>query len=316
MRLQATSKHCDALLCVVALALSASTAHAMPTYGELPIGSVTVPPSPAGRPNAISLDEHTGLRVLSASKTRNLAVEFDDGPTDKVSDCYAAQAPMPPGEAQRPIGWDRPLSSSVMGVWFQEMVGAVHGERVVKRGEEIALESTDVWLDRTKAATRLISKATLPLRQVSGAPGLAIFAGRDERKDGTRLVQFVLVPTQQSGFTALPRGAMRRTDGVVSTLSACAHQRVSLVAKAGGESAVVEMMTLLQGGRERPVRVHLSVSQTTRDSEPVLSVTTAWNGPEVTLPSGLRTVPAPAAKPVPTGKPMPKSVPDIDIDRF
>lgn len=306
MRLRATFKRCDALLCVVALALCASTAQAMPSYGELPIGSVTVPPSPTEKPSVITLDDHSGLRVVSASKVYSLAVEFEDGPAG----CYAVQAPTTSVPTERPLAWDRPVSSSVTGLSSQGGVVAVHAERVTKRGVETVLESTDVWLDRSNSAMHLISKATLPLRQVAGAPGLAIFAGRDERKDGTRLVQFVIVPAPSTPISQTSRGTMHRTDGFVSPLLACAHQRVSLVAKSSGESAIVEMTTSLPGGRMRPVRIHLSVSQTTRDSEFVLSVTTAWNGPEVTLPSPLRTVPAP------TAKPMPKSVPDLDIDRF
>jgi hypothetical protein len=82
-------------------------------------------------------------------------------------------------------------------------IAAIHSERVIEQNGVTSLESVDAWVDPTTKGARLIGKASLPLTLVGSTPfGVKVFAGRDERADGKRFVQFVLVQPPSTDLAA------------------------------------------------------------------------------------------------------------------
>jgi hypothetical protein len=198
----------------------------------------------------------------------------------------------------------------------------VHLERlsVSADGTTASLEATDAWIDTTTRGARLVAKSTLPLKQIGTlAGGRKIFAGRDERADGRRGVQFVITRGQDTLAAQLGRMFARRLDGDVVQDSGCAHFRMGIPLTKDGESALVSTSVMLPSldGKEAPtlaqlqgvpqrraranrvvatpfgsrtisdepeerelrlreVGIQLSVSQTSRDKEPVISVSQRW----------------------------------------
>jgi hypothetical protein len=183
------------------------------------------------------------------------------------------------------------VAESAIAVQGGAGVTAVHVERLIERDGTTSLESTDVWVDPSSRGVRLLAQATLPLRQVGGAPGgMKIFVGRDERADGKRYVQFVV--TRGGGSRVEQMLVATRSDGM-TIVGACGHHRVALPANTTGENASMDLSVVLpslprgegaSGGkagiRTRPMRVHMSVSQTSADKEPIVAISTVWAGPE------------------------------------
>lgn len=282
MRSKAISRLCK-LAAVLAFAVPAvAEAADVPTYAELPIGSITIPPS------------------ANTSKPRSIkgadSLASDDAGFPR-SECTTVRSDLTSvrgRDANRPLEW-----TSVTTVHHQG-IALSHTERVLERDGGFVLESTDAWVDDGTSARSVISRATLPLRKVGSAPGTTIFAGRDERADGTRLVQFVAVYSPATPPSLRSWGSTQRSDGTFVPRFPCGHHRVSLIANGTGESAVMDMATMLPplpaGSlpqappvartptfpqvRWRPLRIHVSISKTSRDKEPLVSVTSAWNGPE------------------------------------
>ena len=183
-------------------------------------------------------------------------------------------------------------------------VAAVHSERLVDQNGALSLESVDVWVDPSTRGVRLIGKATLPLTPVgTTVGGIKIYAGREERADGKKLVQFVILNPKEDPESPSP-GAMWATlqDGE-SVHTNCGHLRVALPAsETGGDHAIVQTDVRLpdkgsdtpdatrkakgEDGttekevRRRPMQIQLSVSRTSRDKEPVISVSYGWAGRE------------------------------------
>ncbi len=312
------------------LAPSRSEARPMPRYGELPVGRMTAPPT-AARPASIPAGESVAGLTLTPGTSGQLVVSVDGTPARRsatASTRSSTSAPPRPGDAcfsyDRPpvisASLDRfagrPGSDDLAQEWDTTLapdafawgpphgagVVAIHVERVTERDGAPALETMDAWVDPTTRAGRLIAKAVLPLREVASAPGgVKILAGRDERPDGKSFVQLVLTRTKDAPQVGSPMST--REDGSLVPLGNCAHQRVALAATKSGESAVVQLPTVLSplapgepsvtpprsrlasGNqasevRTRPLRINMSVSQTSRDKEPILAVSTAWGGPE------------------------------------
>lgn len=187
-------------------------------------------------------------------------------------------------------------------------VRAVHSEKIVDQGAGASLEWVDAWVDPATRRARLIAKASLPLKLVETTMGgLRVYAARDERPDGQRRVQFVVRPVpghrSSAGLTSVtPLGRF--------STSSCGHVRVSLPldgAKTAESATVITSVRLpqleaapppksdtdpanvafagvpgfrVEEVRVRELRVHVSVSQTSRDREPVVAVSTGWFGRE------------------------------------
>ena len=180
-------------------------------------------------------------------------------------------------------------------------IAAVHVERVIEQGGGASLESTDAWVDPATQGARLIARSVVPLVLAGTASGAKVFVGRDERPDGKRFLQVVLVPPQgptgaaANGFS---RQAWARTRHSVAH-GTCDHIRVALALSTGPETndhAVFQTPLFLGSGpaamqegkgsfqelRLRNLAVQASISKVTKDPEPVVSISFSWAGREQT----------------------------------
>jgi len=174
--------------------------------------------------------------------------------------------------------WPRSRENAAGGVT------AIHAERIVETKGAFSLESTDAWVDPSTRGARLIGRSSVPLRLIRTViGGVRVFGTRDRTNAG-ELMQFVVARDgNDRGLGGMT--ATRHAAGGASK-SQCGHLRVTLSAKDGGESAtVVASMTLAiqqspraawREARIRDVAVHLSVSKTSRDKEPVVAVSFGW----------------------------------------
>lgn len=326
-------------------------ADAPPSFAELPVGRLTSPP--AKKPGRVAAGEKTpGIfvisrkfpprvphhqRFVSLTPDAKLAAASKGetpimGPMGASSSCmtevrdFAGPTDLPEFAARE---WPEQLSNETVA--FPKVkndpssgVLAIHTERVVESKGAASLETVDAWFDPATRGTKLIAKASLPLKLVqSSGFGPKVYAGRDERPDGRRFVQFVVV--RSSGLVDLDRLGMMfslRQSGLMAPSQNCAHLRVALAVdrqadesasvimpvalppldpaeKAKLESDALARAALRQAAtppagpalpgvfEEREVRVRemaiqLSVSQTTRDRAPLVSVSLGWDGRERT----------------------------------
>ena len=306
------------------LAAARRDAGQVPTFAELPVGSVTSPVT-GRRPTSIPKGESVpGIVVTRGSNTyADVTESAPPASQDEagmlvpgIRTCFS-ENPRTPSQAVDPGSgmataaghlqeWEGALSprASVWRAPHESAVTELHAERVIERDGATLLESTDVWVDVSTLGARLVSRALLPLRHVGSAPGVKLFAGRDERPDGKRFVQLVVLRGSESSARHLGAIVGRR-GGVILPASTCAHGRVALSSDQVGESASLELTTTLPALppgelplvppparppapgttftdlRIRPMRIHVSVSRTTRDKEPVFAVSTGWLAPEL-----------------------------------
>ena len=198
-------------------------------------------------------------------------------------------------------------------------VRAVRSERLVPGASGRAtLEITDAWLDPVTRGVRLARRASVSLVQVaSGIGGLDVYAARDGQQAVELVVRTMTADLRrgQPGMTMTIIG-----DNVVNN-SNCGHARVRLKLEKGAADMVTmngELMlpsadepkpppapaadaaeqpgvlarvfgstpgqTLrMRDIRLRQVRVSGSTTWTSRDPEPVLSVSFGWQGRERTM---------------------------------
>ncbi|MBN9164073.1 MAG: hypothetical protein BGO98_12810 [Myxococcales bacterium 68-20] len=326
-----------------------------PTFSELPVGRITTPPSK--KVYSVSAQEsvpgfflvsppHNSTlpplqRRLSITTDARLAAALKSGngfsPSEHITSGCLSQMQLSPfedGEKERewdenqsldadayPKNADNPMSGVV----------AIHSERIVEQDGAVTLESVDAWVDPATRGARLISKASLPLKLVRApAFGMKVYAGRDERPDGRRFVQFVIVRPQTSQTARTTQMWSMRQDGAMAHASGCGHLRVALPIGGDGDTATiittVELPTLDANGKEvkaaprpatpppptlgkplakiRPVpfrkrsfaddadsakeselrtrilHIQVSVSQTAREKEPLVSASSSWGGRE------------------------------------
>jgi hypothetical protein len=314
---------------------------APPAYSELPSGRLTSPPNfrEARVPTSIPASESVpGLRVFPQSSGSGMFIASDTAKVpftgmltpqmqtlENVPGCFSQIVVPQPGalaaspsldpfgralQEGRGVEWEHGQSPQA-AIWNTQQghqIFAVHSEQVVEQNGNMTLESTDAWFDAGSRGFRLITKASLGLRQVATVPGnIRIFAGRDDRPD-KHFVQFVIVRPKDTPMQQVSSAFATRSDGVTVHTGACGHHRLALLANNSGETAVFQFTTILPdlppntrsaaipppppppevgacGGRTRDLRVRaframFSVSQTSRDKEPVVSVATAWAGAE------------------------------------
>jgi hypothetical protein len=134
-------------------------------------------------------------------------------------------------------------------------------------------------------------------------------------------VQFVISRPKDTPFTHVTSTMAIRSDGSTVMAGACSHHRVSLLATRAGETAVIALTTALpplapgehssaqplppvapgtktRDVRVRPLHVGISISQTSRDKEPIVAISTSWAGPETN--QRVFSAFAPSTAPVPT----------------
>lgn len=305
-------------LAFAALVFFAADARAeVPAYSALPNGHATSPPK-TKRPDWISPNERVpgffltqapmhpripkGSRPLSVVGSARIAEEMkanggaDEGAPSGI--CFS-QARANVGrededeDGERSFDWTEGLANQA-NVWPKSEnnptggVTAVHAEKLIEDDAGARVESTDVWVDPATRGVRKVASATLPLRLVRTAlGGLKVYAARDERKD-RRLVQFVIVQPTRSDVPQTTTMVAMHQNGGASHSTSCSHLRVAIpIDPRGGDGATVTTTLVLPSRQEgevrmREARIQLSVSQTTRDKEPLVSVSFGWAGRETT----------------------------------
>jgi hypothetical protein len=244
------------------------------------------------------------------AEEREIGACFSDGAMSSDGD---SESPSDGPGHPRPREWSASQGWQV-NLWPRSKenqsagVTAVHRERLVQESGEsgesgkATLESIDAWVDPVTRGVRLIARASLPLVQVGSAIGGAkVYAARDERPSGARYVHYVVVRPPASGQRLGGMAAMRQ-DGNSAHGNGCGHLRMPLaVATNDGDTAVVMVPVELPAapkakGEERAARVndarepeavereirtrdmqiHVGVSQSSRDKEPLLAVSFGW----------------------------------------
>jgi hypothetical protein len=296
------------LACAFALVADARAQSPMPKWSELPVGRMTTPPEK--RLAWVGPHESVpGLFVVPATPTQKHAQA--EQPVQVTADPLVREALM------KGTGWggvssgtcvvqSRVRSPDESSEWSEDLVQldvvyrrnvrgigagvvAVHTERVVGRQDHAVLESVDAWVDPDTRGVRRIGKSSLPLKLAYTAFGVEVYAARDERQDGKRFVQFVVVQDDRAPeHDAQLRAA--RSGGSSSSSSGCTHLRVGLPVDANGESALIVANVGLpprvgeippadettKEERFREMFIQVSTSQTASEKEPVLSVSAGW----------------------------------------
>lgn len=323
-----------------------------PGFSDLPVGRFTAPPKKkvdfvsaresvpgifvVAPQHASTLPvQHRYVSITTSARSAAAARQGGGLPDEEPSACITEMHRMALGTEEKDLEWeenhvteahayprtgDNPMSGVV----------AIHVERVVEQNGSATLESVDAWVDPQTRGARLIAKGNIPLKLVrTPAFGMKVYAGRDERPDGKRFVQFVVVrpaAASSAASRATQMWAMRQ-DGDVVHSSGCPHQRVAIpVEGKGGDTATVVATVVLPkldangkeqkeqketpppapprakpkprqvffparfGGemgagkeseiRSRMMHIQVSVSQTAREKEPLVSVSSSWGGRE------------------------------------
>lgn len=250
-----------------------------------------------------------GMTMAFVAPTKALAERISrDGFFGGLEDqqhCFTAVAP----HATRSRGGeDFPTEQSqVQQVWAEpksaERVWIVRSERLVRgNDDEATLEVVDAYVDAASLGARLISRSTVAMRRIASGPrNVDVYAARDHDK-----VHFVVTGPDTSILPAGSRDITRSLRSATTDdagFSQCGFLRTTMQADGGGRAATVfvqvpiEIEEMQQGegprqrgpggpGRGRTVReavireaaVHLSVSRTSSDRSPVVSVGFGWEG--------------------------------------
>jgi len=172
-------------------------------------------------------------------------------------------------------------------------VQAFHSERLVSEEGRTSLEVVDAWVDPATRGVRLIGKSTVPLTKLASFAAHDVYGVRDRR--GVH----VILTSARDGDNFESRAFAITERGVAQ--SGCSHLRVRLDAERGqGEVATFIDNVRLPSfephaevrakseerpeQRFRPVHVHASVSWTSRDREPLLTVSAGWDAREQSRP--------------------------------
>ena len=182
-------------------------------------------------------------------------------------------------------------------------VEAVHSERIAEAGGHVSLDTIDAWVDPVTRGVRLIGRTSVPLELVSTVLGGGrVYAAHDQQS------VHVIVVTPKERARLGQDVIFAISEGDVFN-SMCDHLRVSLKTEKGqGETATfitnVELPSLSNdraeprpGGRSegtigfprsglpepvrtRPLHIQASATWTSRDKEPLLSVSAGWDARE------------------------------------
>jgi hypothetical protein len=274
-------------------------------YGEIPVSQLRA--QPTGKPKGIGARESiAGIKSKFTEGTNVLSLETTTGKAAmKVGELGGCIGPMGKSETEGTYdaeSYNRP-AAGVFPIRAEKLVDAADGTT--------KLEITDAWFDARTRGMRLIGKSTLALKLHATLPGgMRILVGRDEH-DGKKLVQFVVAEAKDTPayLLAARRERLTRvtTDTTTQPLGMCSHHRVTIATGGAGESASFDLKVILpplasgerssvatelramsdwekkvgaKDVRTREVRIALGVSQTSRDKDPVLSISTEWAGAE------------------------------------
>jgi hypothetical protein len=193
------------------------------------------------------------------------------------------------------------LSMTTTAMRPGQRVTAIHSERVAEEGSRASLEVVDAWVDPLTKGVRLIGRSSVPLELVTTLMGgTKLYAAREGQS-----LHVIL---------AMPKDSKRiRHEGLSAIAdntpfnSSCNHIRTTLKAEKGqGQTAsfvsTVELPSLdakdkpapepkpdspatmrgMAEARIRPMHVHASVTWTSREKEPLLTVSAGWDARERT----------------------------------
>ncbi len=272
----------------------------VPAYAKLPVGQLSAPPTNT-RKGVGARESVPGVFVVRAQNgvtvTADAAVAGDvrrNGSFElTTSSCVAEVEGRLESEGGDPgaAEWSENLRSDARAFTRTDStpfggVTAFHMERLVDHDGSPSLEYMDFWVDPRTHGVRMITKGALPLKLVASPGfGIQVFAARDERPDGKRFVQFVVSRTSVEASTDL-RMSATRLDGQSVQALGCAHQRVAVPVERYGDGVTILAPVRLPERRDhddsrlRDMRVHVSVSQTARDKEPLVAVSAGWSGRE------------------------------------
>jgi len=186
-------------------------------------------------------------------------------------------------------------------------VSAVHSERIAEDSGKVSLEVVDAWVDPVTRGVRQIAKSSVPLELVSTLfGGTKVYAAREGQN-----IHVVMVSSKDKKRTTASEGLSAIADNSAFT-SACEHIRAVLKTEKGqGQTAsfisTIELPSTepkepevkpeakndLGFGvgfrpekraevRVRPIHVHASVTWSSREKEPLLSVSAGWDSRERT----------------------------------
>lgn len=300
------------VLAGLALVAAPAAAGKGPTFGELSPSPMAARPVAAAKPKAIGAKESiAGMKAKTVERAVVVTMESTTGKApvkaSEIGGCIAQGFGAPE--------WDGPLNAESHNAPTAGVI-PIHAERLVEDASGVKLESTEAWLDTRTKGLRLAGKSALALKPVSTIPGgTRIFVGRDEH-NGKRFAQFVVAEAKDTpaymlsqNKTPVARVGATADATRMQQLGVCSHHRIGLAAGSAGEDASFELRVMLpdlgpgetsnastevrlpaisewekkagaKDARMRDVRVHFGVSQTSKDKDPILSVTTEWAGEE------------------------------------
>ncbi|MBS2011268.1 MAG: hypothetical protein JST00_00035 [Deltaproteobacteria bacterium] len=207
-------------------------------------------------------------------------------------------------DEEEPQTWHQTLQPSLfMSASSQHgskpTVTAVHSERIAESGPTVSLEISDAWVDPVTRGVRSIARSSMPLQLVATMfGGDRVFAARDGET-----VHVVLITKDQSRS----RGLFAINDGRILN-SACNHIRASMKAERGQGAAATFISQVELGPldpskddeakvdpkkdpfgalrrlrtekRVRPIHIQSSLTWSSRDKEPILTVSAGWDARE------------------------------------
>lgn len=275
-----TLPQCSAV--ALAFTFFASTANAAePIYASLPVGQLSTPPAKAPA-HVRRREKFPGLSVTRGQL-------HGSGDMLEIQNACVVHGAASTGEWPDALEVSTVIDQSVPPT-------AIHTEelRVASDGSA-TLESVDGWVNpKTRGAT-VTAKTSLPLKLVRKlAFGVNVYAGRDERPDGRRFVQFVLARPGGDGFSA------ETLEGTVLGSSGCKHRRIAIAVGRGAVDEAVVLSTGIEVRKEesdppeqhaitpeehepdeppletKTMRIQISVSQTSSEKDPMVSVSASW----------------------------------------
>ncbi len=279
----------------------------LPSYAELPVGEVSEPPTKKAPWGVGGGERAAGFVVsqmdgyLTVAPTRGETTPPPGGAPVCYSMAQPVGAAMPPDPPEMEWAMAQP-SVSMPGPGNGGTVTVLHSEKVVAvDATHATLEWADAWIDPNTRGARLIKKGALPLRLMRELPGGGqVLAGRDAER-----VHVVVVtsPTPDKVNFSGRDQLLTLTAAGMNNAAGCRHLRVGLRAdKGAADNATVFMNVPLpaledaaakaKGSgtpsvRVRSLAVSASVSWSSRDAEPVVSVAAGWRSRERNLSAQL-----------------------------
>jgi hypothetical protein len=276
-----------------------------PAYAEIPVSQLGA--RPTVKPKSIGARESIpGIKAKLVETNNVLSLETTTGKAaTKASELGGCIGPMGNSDTEGIYdaeSYNRP-AAGVFPIRAEKLVDAADGTT--------KLEITDAWFDARTRGMRVIARSTLALNLHATIPGgMRILVGRDEH-GGKKLVQFVVAEAKDTPAYLLGDRRQRltrvATDTSTQLLGMCSHHRVAVPTGGPGESVSFALKVILpplangeksnvatelrpmtewekkagaKDVRTREVRIALGVSQTSRDKDPVLSISTEWAGDE------------------------------------